>query len=276
GLRLEDNLIERQASAGFGPQTENGFTGLSASAGHLHKWGRLSAGVTASYTERAPTFQELYSNGAHIATGTFEQGDATLVKEKARAVELTLRHDSERLQTRVNAFAQDFQNYVALTPTGAVDADSGFGVFDYQQVDARFYGMDAELTHSLVPGEWIVSSKADWVRAKNLENGQNLPRLSPARLSAGVEWHKGPWLVDVDLQHVFEQQHTAENETRTRQFDMLDAGVVRSFLWNDSKLSAFVRVKNIFDEEARNHVSFVKDIAPLPGRNVVVGVNAVW
>lgn len=276
GLRLEDTLIERRASAEFGPQFENGFTGLSASTGYLHKWGALSAGVTASYTERAPTFQELYSNGAHIATGTFEQGDTELVKEKARAVELTLRHDSETVQARVSAYAQDFKDYIALTPTGAVDGDSGFGVFDYQQVDARFYGMDAELTHSLVPGEWFVSTKADWVRAKNLENGQNLPRLSPGRLSAGVEWHKGPWLVDLDLQHVFEQQQTAQNETRTRQFDMLDAGVVRSFLWGENKLSVFVRVKNIFDEEARNHVSFVKDIAPMPGRNFVVGVNAIW
>jgi iron complex outermembrane receptor protein len=176
----------------------------------------------------------------------------------------------------VSAFVQDFDNYIALTPTGATDVDSGFGVFNYEPVDARFYGMDAESRFELVPSEWIVLGKADWVRARNLDNGQNLPRLSPARLSAGVEWHKGQWLLDTELQHVFEQHDTAANETRTRGYDMLDMGVLKTINWNDSKLSVFVRVKNIFDEKARNHVSFVKDIAPLPGRNVVAGVNAVW
>ncbi|MFP5492210.1 MAG: TonB-dependent receptor [Bacteriovoracia bacterium] len=276
GFRVEDSLSERRPSDNFGERTEHGFTGLSSAIGWLHKWGSVSGGLTASYTERAPTFQELYSNGAHLATGTFEEGDEGLGKEKGKSLEATLRHETNRVKSRVSAFVQDFDHYIALTPTGATDVDSGFGVFNYEPVDARFYGMDAESRFELVPSEWIVLGKADWVRAKNLDNGQNLPRLSPARLSAGVEWHKGQWLLDTELQHVFEQHDTAANETRTRGYDMLDFGVLKTINWSDSKLSVFVRVKNIFDEKARNHVSFVKDIAPLPGRNIVAGVNAVW
>lgn len=275
GARLEDSLAER-SQGNLGAATERGFTGLSLATGWLHKWNELSAGLTASFTERAPTFQELYSNGAHIATGTFEVGDSSLKKEQGKSLEATLRHDSKILKSRLSAFVQDFDRYISLIPTGNTDGGSGFDIFDYEQVDARFYGMDFESRWDLVPSQWVATFTGDWVRAKNLQNGENLLRLSPARLGAGLEWHKGMWLVDLDYQHVFTQTKTATKESGTDGFDMLDLGVVRSFKWESEKLSAFVRVKNIFDERARNHVSFVKDKAALPGRNVVVGMNAIW
>ncbi len=275
GARVEDSKASREQGT-LGDKTERGFTGLSLATGWLHKWNALSAGLTASFTERAPTFQELYSNGNHIATGTFEVGKSSLKKEQGKSLEATLRHDTQSHKSRVSVYVQDFDRYISLIPTGNTDAGSGNEIFNYEQVDARFYGMDFESQFELVPGEWSVSVMGDWVRAKNLQNGQNLPRLSPARLGAGVEWHKGLWLVDLDFQHVLAQTKTAQNETNTSGFDMLDLGVVRSFKWQGEKLSVFVRGKNLFDERARNHVSFVKDTAALPGRSMVVGVNAIW
>ena len=275
GVRLEDSVSERE-QGNLGDATKRSFTGISLATGWLHKWNELSAGLTASFTERAPTFQELYSNGAHIATGTFEVGDSSLKKEQGKSLEATLRHDSKKIKSRVSAYMQDFDRYISLIPTGNTDGGSGFDIFDYEQLDARFYGMDFESRYEIVPSEWIVSMTGDWVRAKNLQNGQNLPRLSPARLGGGVEWHKGMWLVDLDYQHVLAQTKTADNETNTSGFDMLDLGVIRSFKWDSEKLSAFVRVKNILDERARNHVSFSKDQAALPGRNLVLGLNAIW
>ena len=275
GARVEDAKASREQGS-LGDKTERGFTGLSLASGWLRKWDSLSAGVTASFTERAPTFQELYSNGAHIATGTFEVGDSSLKKEQGKSLEATLRHDSQKLRSRVSAYVQDFDRYISLIPTGNTDAGSGFDIFDYEQVDARFYGMDFESQLEVVPGEWSVSFMGDWVRAKNLQNGQNLPRLSPARLGTGVEWHKGLWLVELDYQHVFAQTKTAQNESSTSGFDMVDLGVVRSFKWQGEKLSVFVRGRNLLDERARNHVSFVKDQAALPGRNAMMRLNAIW
>lgn len=275
GGRVEDAHIQREESTGFGDATERGFTGVSGAAGVLQKFGEWGVGFTASYTERAPTFQELFSNGGHVATGTFESGDDSLKKEKGRALELSLRHDTAKVQSRVAAYVQDFQHYVALVPNGNVDAGSGFPEFDYQSVDARFYGMDGETEVVLNPS-WSLIGKGDWVRAKNRNSGDNLPRISPARLTAGVEWKHGDWVADTELQHAFEQHNTADDETRTKAYDMWNAGVQKSFAGESSRVSVFLRLKNLFDEKARNHVSTVKAIAPMPGRNVVVGMNAVW
>jgi len=40
----------------------------------------------------------------------------------------------------------------------------------------------------------------------------------------------------------------------------------------DRNVTVFAEAKNLTDEEAREHVSFLKDIAPMPGRNFRVGV----
>jgi iron complex outermembrane receptor protein len=275
GARLEDALVEREASDTFGESSERGFTGVSGALGVLKKWGAWGLGATASYTERAPTFQELYSEGAHVATGTYESGEESLGKEKGRSLEVSLRHENEKNRSRVAAYVQDFQHYVALIPTGATDVDSGFPMYEYEAVDARFYGMEAENSYQL-NSNWTVIGKGDWVRAKNRTSGDNLPRLSPARIGAGLEWTKDQWTLDGELQHAFEQHKIADGETRTTAYDLLSAGVARSFSGEKTQLTIYLRAKNLFDERARNHSSTVKEIAPMPGRNFVAGLTAIW
>jgi len=135
--------------------------------------------------------------------------------------------------------------------------------------------MDAETSYNL-NDNWSLIGKGDWVRAKNRTSGDDLPRISPARVTAGVAWSKENWTADTELQHAFEQHHTADDETRTKAYDQWNMGVQRSFLLSTGRVSLFLRLKNLFDEKARNHVSTVKAIAPMPGRNVVVGMNAIW
>lgn len=40
----------------------------------------------------------------------------------------------------------------------------------------------------------------------------------------------------------------------------------------DRNVTIFAEARNLTNEEAREHVSFLKDIAPLPGRNLRVGL----
>jgi iron complex outermembrane receptor protein len=139
GGRLENHRIRKAGSATFGAGDEKGYLGYNASVGHCFdftKKNTLESSV--SYTERAPTFQELYSNGAHVATGTFEVGDTSLAKEKATAFEVTFKNTDDDHQFTGSVYTQIFNDYIALTPTGNTDADSGFAEFNYEQVDALF------------------------------------------------------------------------------------------------------------------------------------------
>ena len=71
------------------------FEGISFSAGgDYHLSDTIRFGGTAFRTERAPTTEELYSNGPHLATEQFEVGNPTLGLETARGIEGCLLYTS--------------------------------------------------------------------------------------------------------------------------------------------------------------------------------------
>ncbi|WP_379556012.1 TonB-dependent receptor, partial [Pseudomonas sp. MD332_8] len=72
-----------------------------------------SLAATLGYTERAQTFYELYAKGSHVATGTFEFGDANLNKEKALSSDLALRFDNVTHKGSFGVFYSHFSNYNA-------------------------------------------------------------------------------------------------------------------------------------------------------------------
>jgi iron complex outermembrane receptor protein len=92
-------------------------------------------------------------------------------------------------------------------------------------------------------------------------------------VTLGIERVKDRWNWDVEAQYNFEQTKTADNESTTDSFTLLNAGVMYDLIKNQGKWSFFARLKNILNQEARLHTSTLKDIAPLAGRNVVGGVQ---
>lgn len=279
GLRVENTDIEKKSSTNFGVADSKNFVGLNASLGHQYRFdNQNSLSTSISYTERAPNFQELYSNGPHMATGTYEIGSSNLLKEKATAVELGYKNKTDKNQFTANIYTQFFNEYINLAPTGGTQTVDGedFDEYSYGQVDAVFYGLDLDNKNQIAEvkgGVLHLINKFDFVRAKNKDNGENLPRISPPRLSAGFEYTKDKWAADIEAQYVFEQTKTAVNETRSAAYTLTNLGYSYTLTGQASALSLFARVRNIFDVEARNHVSFLKDIAPLPGRNFILGAQ---
>jgi iron complex outermembrane receptor protein len=275
GGRLEDNHIEKQSSSEFGASDEKRFLGYNASIGHCYDFTKKHTLETnLSYTERAPTFQELYADGEHVATGTFESGDSTLTKEKATAFEITFKNTSVEHQFTGSVYTQIFNDYISLNPTGTVSG--GVPVFQYQQVDALFYGVDVDARNQIIKmngGAWFLLNKFDFVRAKDTDSGHNLPRISPPRFTAGLEYNKDKWNADIEAQYVADQTKTAPGETNTDDYIMTNVGYTYHLIGNLTSLDLFTRVRNLFDVEARNHVSTLKEVAPLPGRNFIVGAQ---
>lgn len=275
GVRAENFAIERKNSANFGGHLERNFTGLNASVGILHKVDHLGYGLSYSYTERAPTFQELFSNGAHLATGIYEQGSESLDKEKGNGLEASVTHESDKLKGRLSVYGQVFHDYITLAPTGNTDGGSGFPISSYQAVDAQFYGADYDARYSL-DKQWSLVAKGDYVRGKDMSNGQNLARLSPGRASLGVEYSRGQWLADAEVQNVFYQSKVAQNESKTDGYQLVNLGSSYDFMWDENRLNLFLRLKNLLDVEARQHVSPLKNIAPMVGRNLVMGLQLIF
>lgn len=290
------------------------FTANSLSAGLVWEFKPgFSWALAISRSERAPSAAELYSNGAHIATRTYELGMAydieshahgdhfhhelapnrdRFYKEVANNIDLTFRHFEGDLTFTYNFFYNKVKNYLYLANTGLTlediaghdhDNDHGhdhdhahnhdaFPVYQYQQHDAKLYGLELEVAYNIDNAQ-SVNVFADAVRAK-LDNGSYLPRIPP--LKAGAEYHYSAqsWGADIGLTHYAKQDKTAENETATSSYTLLDANINYYFDLQGVDLTAFVRGNNLTNRLGFVHSSFIKEDAPLPGRSVTVGVRA--
>ena len=115
---------------------------------------------------------------------------------------------------------------------------------------------------------------ADYVRGE-LASGEPLPRLPPLRFGGRFEYQDERLLIGVEAARYDDQDEVAPYETETSGYMLLNADVRWRLVGiTGMELELFANASNLGDEEARKHTSFVKDIAPLPGRNYALGVRS--
>jgi iron complex outermembrane receptor protein len=232
--------------------------------------GDYSLALSLARSQRAPNVQELYARGVHLATNTYEVGSATLGKETAKSIDVTFRKTQGATTFTVGAYHQDFSNYIFAD---TLDRFEDFRLIRYTAADARFTGVDGEVRHEFTPG-LTLAVFGDYVRAKLKDEGGNLPRIPAARLGAHADGRWGPITTELEYYHVFDQGKVADLETRTPGYDMLNATLAYKLeLAPKAHAELFVRGTNLTNTLAYNHASFIKDAAPLRGRNFVVGLR---
>lgn len=287
GLRFEDQDIDLRDGSGV----SRGDAGTSLSTGLVwtidDAWA-LSASL--ARTERAPNAQELFSEGAHIGTNAFEIGDPALDEEVSTSVDVSLRRRAGAVTGALTVFANRFDGYIHAVATGRevhLEEDGGYHFHDhydpdsgalpeyrYVQRDAEFYGAEIEAVYHLHESDrhqFDLSLGADLVRGRNTDEDTDLPRITPRRVRAGFTWNVGAFSFGADIQRVAEQDRVAANETPTEGYMLVNANVGYRFTIGRATFDLFARGTNLGDEEARVHTSFLKDVSPLPGRNVTLG-----
>ncbi len=232
-------------------------------------------GVTLSSTSRAPSAEELLSNGPHIATQAFEVGDLTLGKELSRSLETFARLRVGAARVNLSAFASWFDGFIIDSPTGAVMDD--LPVFQYVQRDARFYGAELEAEVPIAQfGGWTLSSNltGDVVRARLANGGGNVPRIPPLRLRGGVELDSSQWQLSAEVEWNARQNRIAAFESATDAFTLVNLSATWHPLGRERGVSLILSGNNLFDVVARRHASFTKDFAPLAGRDIRLTARA--
>jgi iron complex outermembrane receptor protein len=230
-----------------------------------------------SLTERHPNSAELYSDGAHAAVqrverGSVVQGTGLFGKERSSNTDLTFRGQNQRLQWAVTGFLNDIDDYILLMPTDVFEEE--LQVFDYTQTDARLYGFEAEARVELFDsdaGHLHTRLFADYVRGEDDRTGENLPRIPPLRYGIALHYAKNGYEATAEARYHARQDDIAENELPTESYTLVNAEL--SFAVGEPDVFVFVRGTNITNEEARQHTSPLKEIAPLPGRSLQLGVR---
>lgn len=242
----------------------------------------IRVGLNGSYTERAPSAEELFANGGHAGTQAYELGNPNFRLERGWGVEATLHAHTDRVNFDASAYYNWFSNYISENQTnqsvceeaaaqyGAIDREVDLPCFQYQQADARYYGVEADLSVWLATvGTTRINLDllGDYVRANIVDEGP-VPRIPAARVLGGVEAQNEMFTARAEVEHVFPQNRTAEFETRTDDYTMVNASVALSPWGRDSKTQLVLSANNLFDVTARRSASFLKDFAPLAGRDL--------
>ena len=293
GFRYEDTDSNSSTGASVDHQT------FSASAGiDWHYAEGYKAGVSFSHSQRAPTIEELFSNGPHLATNAFEIGNVGLDQEDANNIELHWRKTSGRFTVTANLFYNQINDFIFLQeqdlnndgvadrveedfsgdPAEILDPDEDEEplLLFHTQDDADFIGFELEGMVNIFSdkrGNMDLRLWTDYVEAER-DGGANLPRITPWRIGAGLNYARGPFNLSVEYTHTGDQNDTAPLETATQGFDMLNIYASYTYDFDGTEFTVFARGTNLLDEEVRRHTSFVKDLAPLPGASGIIGIRS--
>lgn len=265
GLRFDT----RDLDSPIGGQRD--FSNVSASAGIYFKpVDALFLGLSLSRNGRAPTEAELFAEGPHIATRAFEVGDADLDSETVISIEATVHWESGPWTADLHLFRADYDGFIDLRPTGAEEDD--LPVFAYVQTDAEFHGLEARLDYQAwKAGEdgLTLGLGYDYVRG---DTDLGVPaRIPPWSLNARAELALGRWTTRMTVRKVGDQNRVTDFELPTDGYTTADLYLG----WSPDRasgLTLYVEGRNLADEEVREHTSFLKDLAPLPGRNLRAGM----
>jgi iron complex outermembrane recepter protein len=272
GGRIEDQRQEPTAD-GLSDMSDTA-TSLSAAATRNFEHSRAFV-LNVAVAERLPVAEELFANGAHIASGTFEIGDPTLGEETSHHVDIGVRKTEGKQTWALTAFFTSFADFIYQQATGEDDAESGLPIFVFAQQGADFHGVEAEFSSVLAQmsrGELDLRIFGDYTIGK-LDSGEHVPRMPPLRYGARIQFHNERLLTGLEATRYDEQTRIGAFETPTDGYTMVNADVGWAATKNHA-LHLFVRATNLLDDDARRSTSLVKDVAPLPGRGVAVGVRA--
>jgi len=269
-----------------------------------------------SSVERLPSVIELFMNGPHMASGRFEVGDPTLSAETSNNFDISLNFDNGEYFASASFFINDVDNYIALIDEEDHDGHDPHGGDDdgddphdgdddgqhpphdgdddgqhpphdphenlihanYVQEDAEFDGYEIEFgrTFDLGAGEMTLSFGRDLVNAQ-FTDGHNVPRINPARNVYSLSYAQDDIVFKLHLKDVEKQNDVGEGETATAGYQMLDTRLTKTFdLSGKGELKVSLFGRNLLDEAARNHASFVKNEVPLPGKNYGIKFNLTY
>lgn len=263
-LRHDRQRVEAELS-----NERRSHSATSASLGTVWKF-QPGYSASASFTSgsRMPTAEELFANGLHMATATYEIGNPNLSRERSQALDLGLAKTTGDTTWKLNAYHYRINGYIY---GATLDAHEGLQLLQYTQGNARFTGWEAQLSQRL-SRELSLSVFGDGVRAR-LEDGSALPRIPALRAGLRVNARLAGWDTMAEWTQVLRQNRTAQYETQTPGYGMLNLGA--SYLWKSggNQWQFYVKGQNLTNRLAYAATSFIKSAAPLTGRNLVVGLR---
>jgi iron complex outermembrane recepter protein len=272
GLRIEHVKLGSQLRA----NPDQDFIPISVSVSDL--WNindHSSFNLALGRSQRAPQVQELYFNGGHEATRTFQQGNPNLKKETSYSIDLGYKHNSEKITAEINLFHNWVNDYMFTERTGGVSTD-GDPIVAYRQASATFMGYEAQFIFHV----WKNTSQdvdltvfSDYTRAQFANEG-DVPRIPPLRWGFQFDHRHGNWSSNLRLTRAERQEYSGVLEASTPGYTLLNLNThyhVDKF--QNTDLVVYAKGNNLLNQNIRNSASFLRNFAPEPGVGAEIGIR---
>lgn len=279
GLRFDYvvNKPKQNDSSNIGFIRQRDFSALSSSLNAFYELGEgFSVGTVLLHSFRAPSLEELFSEGPHLASFSFEIGNPELKPERSLAKEIFARWQGSKSAMKFALYHNDFSNFNYAQNTG--EANNRFpSLNNYQFVgtEAQLYGFEASVEHQFLQN-WVIDASASFTVGEQDTtdiNGNNpgtrpLPQIPPFKAKSSIKYAKDGFEVGSRFQFATEQNRTGDFEDLTPSYFLTD--LFSQYRFNTKKLlhTLSLNINNIFDKEYFNHLSRIKDLRPEPGRNI--------
>ena len=285
GVRVESAHLDAdedaQIAANGGPigtvPLSLSYTPISGSIGANYEFAKgWRAGLSLSHNERAPAIDELFSQGPHGGSESFNIGDPTLKKEAGNGVELSLHHNVGPVHVQGSVYYSRFTNFIFQAPTGEVRDD--LPVYSYREGKANYYGFELQSDAkfgNLLGVNWGGEVTTDAVRA-TIKGFGPAPLIPPLRVIGALTGSRGQFDGRLELEHDFAHNRTAPNETITDGFTLVNASLDYHPFAANPELTLSLQGDNLFDVDARRSTSILKDYAPLAGRDIRLSARVAF
>lgn len=261
--------IERAKIRSIAVDFERSLTLHSAAVGlNFQPRDGIKLGVNLSHGERAPSAEELLTNGLHLATQAFEIGDPGFTREKSNGVEAFVRYEAPGTRLSLTGFLTDFDDFIAPIPTGA--SFDGFPIYQYRQLPARFRGVEIEASQQLAQlasGRLTLDASADYVHAELTGFGP-APSIPSLRLMGGLEYAADALTLRGEVEWNAPQNRVGPNEYPTQGFTLANASAIWRPQGKDGPLTLILSGDNLFNVVGRRAASVTRDFMPIAGRNI--------
>ncbi len=247
---------------------QRAFHLLSASLTYYRQlWSGLYFGLNLSRSSRAPTAEELYSEGPHLAAYSYEIGNPSLDAETGYGAESFVNVVSGDVLMSVTGFLYQFPFYIIPQNTGDTNYAQLLPIYGTKGVEARLAGIEAELEFPLLRG-FELSAILSYTHGENLTSGMPLPMIPPFKLVSGLSYKFRELTIGIEMQAVSSQERTDEFESRTPGYATASAFTSFNFTIAGTQHLLNLYIHNIFDRKYYNHLSRIKSIMPEPGRSI--------
>ena len=280
GLRLDTKDIEihrpiQNYSTNIKRELTN-YIGLSGSLGLKYHWTQnFENHLIFARAFRAPSPNELFSNGVHHGAGAYEIGDPFLKGETAYNISLNSLYRTEKLELEIGLYTNTIHHFIYLKPlmekgepAFITTVRGSFPAFTYEQINASFKGMDAQVSYS-ISESWSLQQKTSIVRAYDELNNTYLVNIPPDRFEYLIRYQfkKHKQYVSWGLTQISMQKRVEVNA------DFLPPPkgyILGQVHWGISinKFDFGVSVTNAFNQAYRDYLNRFRYFADDQGQNI--------